>query len=380
LRGRSAQSISDALDFVVGGDRRELFRAVVMGWLPRADVEDVQLSSSEGSWEVALRATVRIAGYGRPLGKDGKTWVLPGLEPFHGGFPQSYATTLGAALASRAARQSALTIRTTQQWHVRRKLELPKGSTVIGPPQPTSVAGRPARGHTQRALRRGHRRRLPREPRHGHGLGHRLRGLRRAGAHGRRRLPRRHARDGALGQGRGRARRQGRQAHAQDRARARPQGGARASEEAVRLTRDVPLAPLTTLGVGGRAAALAHAEHEDDVVAALALARDEGWPVLVLGGGSNVLVADEGFRGLVLRPAVRGVVEKVGAPTIWTVGAGEPWDALVARAVQRGLSGLECLSGIPGDVGGTPIQNVGAYGAEVSDTLVSVTLIERETG
>jgi UDP-N-acetylmuramate dehydrogenase len=148
----------------------------------------------------------------------------------------------------------------------------------------------------------------------------------------------------------------------------------------VRLTRDVPLAPLTTLGVGGRAAALAHAEHEDDVVAALALARDEGWPVLVLGGGSNVLVADEGFPGLVLRPAVRGVDEKVGAPTIWTVGAGEPWDALVARAVQRGLSGLECLSGIPGDVGGTPIQNVGAYGAEVSDTLVSVTLIERETG
>jgi UDP-N-acetylmuramate dehydrogenase len=127
----------------------------------------------------------------------------------------------------------------------------------------------------------------------------------------------------------------------------------------VRLTRDVPLAPLTTLGVGGRAAALAHAEHEDDVVAALALARDEGWPVLVLGGGSNVLVADEGFPGLVLRPAVRGVDEKVGAPTIWTVGAGEPWDALVARAVQRGLSGLECLSGIPGDVGGTPIQNVG---------------------
>ena len=114
-----------------------------MGWLPRADIEDVQLSSSEGSWEVALRATVRIAGYGRPLGKDGKTWVLPGLEPYHGGFPQSYAATLGSALASRAARQSALTIRTTQQWHVRRKLELPKGSTVIGPPQPTSVAGGP---------------------------------------------------------------------------------------------------------------------------------------------------------------------------------------------------------------------------------------------
>lgn len=144
----------------------------------------------------------------------------------------------------------------------------------------------------------------------------------------------------------------------------------------MKLSRDVPLAPLTTLGVGGRAKALAIADDEEGVVAALELAEAEGWPLLVLGGGSNVLIADEGFPGLVLRPAVRGLEERA---TSWRVGAGEPWDALVARAVARGLAGLECLSGIPGDVGGTPIQNVGAYGAEVSDTLVSVTLVERST-
>jgi UDP-N-acetylmuramate dehydrogenase len=143
----------------------------------------------------------------------------------------------------------------------------------------------------------------------------------------------------------------------------------------------VPLAPRTTLGVGGPARFYAEAAREDDVAEALAWAGAEGLPTLVLGAGSNLLVADRGFDGLVLRPRLRGVaIEPRGSVVRVEAGAGEAWDDLVARAVDAGLAGVECLSGIPGDVGATPIQNVGAYGQEVSETIVRVRTIERATG
>ena len=134
LHGRPAQALSEAFETVVGTDRQDALRRVVLGWLPWADVEDVSLSSSEGSWEVAIRATITIHGYGRPEGKDGKNWVLPGLEPVHYVFPRQYAATLGATYASRGARQSALNIGSALQYHVHRRVELPAGATVTRPP------------------------------------------------------------------------------------------------------------------------------------------------------------------------------------------------------------------------------------------------------
>jgi len=130
LHGRPAQALSEAFETVVGTERQQLLRAVVLGWLPWADVEDVSLSSSEGSWEVALRAGIKIHGYGRPEGKDGKVWTLPGLEPVHFVFPRAFVGTLGATYASRGARQSALSIDAPLQYHVHRRVELPEGATV----------------------------------------------------------------------------------------------------------------------------------------------------------------------------------------------------------------------------------------------------------
>jgi UDP-N-acetylmuramate dehydrogenase len=144
---------------------------------------------------------------------------------------------------------------------------------------------------------------------------------------------------------------------------------------------DVPLAPRTTLGVGGRARWLVEAKAEVEVIEALAWAGERSLSVLVLGGGSNLLVADRGFDGLVLCPRLRGVDARLEqASAVLDAGAGEPWDELVAHSVARGWAGVECLSGIPGDVGATPIQNVGAYGQEVSDTLTRVRAVERATG
>jgi UDP-N-acetylmuramate dehydrogenase len=143
--------------------------------------------------------------------------------------------------------------------------------------------------------------------------------------------------------------------------------------------RDVPLAPLTTLGLGGLAARMAVVNDEADLVDALAQASSDGGELFVLGGGSNVVVADEGFPGLVVRMASRGVkVEKRGSKVLLDVAAGEDWDSLVTRAVAEGWSGIESLAGIPGLVGGTPIQNVGAYGHEVSETIQSVRVFDRE--
>jgi hypothetical protein len=134
LRGRAAQSISEAFETVVGTDRREMLRDVVMGWVPWADVEEVTVSSGEGSWEVALRANIAIHGFARPEGQGGRTWTVPGIEPVHIGFPRSFAGTLGATYASRGARQSALSIETSLQYHVRRRIELPPGAAVIRAP------------------------------------------------------------------------------------------------------------------------------------------------------------------------------------------------------------------------------------------------------
>src|SRR5262245_40239952 len=119
----------------------------------------------------------------------------------------------------------------------------------------------------------------------------------------------------------------------------------------------------------------------DDIMRAHAWADEHGAALFVLGGGSNLVVADEGFDGLVLQVALEGtsVTESAGA-TLIRASAGEPWDAIVAAAVSRGLGGIECLSGIPGSVGGTPIQNVGAYGQEVAETIESVTAFDRHDG
>jgi UDP-N-acetylmuramate dehydrogenase len=119
------------------------------------------------------------------------------------------------------------------------------------------------------------------------------------------------------------------------------------------------------------------AHDSDELVAAVREADASGEPLLVLGGGSNLVVADEGFSGVVVRVRSRGV-ERDGARL--AVQAGEPWDALVERTVADGLAGFECLSGIPGLTGATPIQNVGAYGQDVSDTIVSVRAYDRVSG
>jgi UDP-N-acetylmuramate dehydrogenase len=133
--------------------------------------------------------------------------------------------------------------------------------------------------------------------------------------------------------------------------------------------------------VGGPARWFAEVESEAAAAEALAWAGARGLPTLVLGGGSNLLVADRGFDGLALRLAIRGVaVEERGGAIEIEAGAGERWDDLVARTVAHGWAGIECLSGIPGDVGATPIQNVGAYGQEVRETIVRVRAIERATG
>ena len=140
----------------------------------------------------------------------------------------------------------------------------------------------------------------------------------------------------------------------------------------------VPLAPLSTLGIGGPARWFACATTAEHVVAASGWAAAQGVPLFVLGGGSNLVIADEGFDGLVLQMRARGMkAAPDGEDTIVSAGAGESWDELVEFAVNRDLAGIECLSGIPGTVGGTPIQNVGAYGQEVASVIERVDAVDR---
>lgn len=147
------------------------------------------------------------------------------------------------------------------------------------------------------------------------------------------------------------------------------------------VLRDVELAPLTSLGLGGRAQYWARVRRVEELPPLLDWATRQGLAVTLLGGGSNVVIADAGVPGLVLVIDVVGEsVRRDGEQVEVSVGAGEPWEAFVARSVERGWSGLECLSGIPGSVGATPIQNVGAYGQDVSGTLVSVEVLDRARG
>jgi UDP-N-acetylmuramate dehydrogenase len=143
---------------------------------------------------------------------------------------------------------------------------------------------------------------------------------------------------------------------------------------------EIPLAPYTTFQIGGPARWFAEAASEDDIAAGIAFAGQRRLPLFVLGGGSNLLVSDGGFPGLVLRIALRGIESAQGeGQAIVSAAAGEDWDGLVAYAVAAGYAGVECLSGIPGTVGGTPVQNVGAYGQEVSQTITMVRAFDRST-
>jgi UDP-N-acetylmuramate dehydrogenase len=148
---------------------------------------------------------------------------------------------------------------------------------------------------------------------------------------------------------------------------------------AVETTSPTLLSDLTTLRLGGAAGTLVEARDEPALVAAVREADRAGEPLLVLAGGSNVVVADDGFPGTVVRIATRGFVraEEDGGRVALQVQAGEPWDPFVEASVGEGLAGVECLSGIPGSVGATPIQNVGAYGQEVSESIRSVRVLDR---
>ncbi|GAA2447256.1 UDP-N-acetylmuramate dehydrogenase [Actinomadura vinacea] len=143
---------------------------------------------------------------------------------------------------------------------------------------------------------------------------------------------------------------------------------------------EVNLAGYTTLRLGGPARRFVEATTEAELVAAIRRADDEGEPVLVLGGGSNLVVSDDGFSGTVVRIGTRGVERSSGegGRTYVRVQAGEEWEPFVERCVEDGLAGVECLSGIPGRVGATPIQNVGAYGQDVSETIVQVRAYDRQ--
>lgn len=142
----------------------------------------------------------------------------------------------------------------------------------------------------------------------------------------------------------------------------------------------VPLAPRTTLRLGGSARYFWSVSSAEEAAEALRWARANRQPVQVLGGGSNTIFPDDGFPGLVLHVGLGGVRFGEGdGEVLVDAGAGENWDDLVEECVERGLTGIECLSGIPGTVGAAPIQNVGAYGQELSETLVHVECLDRST-
>ena len=138
----------------------------------------------------------------------------------------------------------------------------------------------------------------------------------------------------------------------------------------------VPLASYTTFRIGGPARWFAEAGSEEEIRAAVTFARARRLPLFILGGGSNLLVSDEGFPGLVLHIANKGIDQQ---DDTFRVAAGEDWDHFVSYAVAKNYAGIECLAGIPGTVGGTPVQNVGAYGQEVAETIANVRVLDLTT-
>jgi UDP-N-acetylmuramate dehydrogenase len=152
----------------------------------------------------------------------------------------------------------------------------------------------------------------------------------------------------------------------------------------VQLQENIPLAPLTTLRIGGPARYFVEAGDVAEVQQAVTFARSRDLPLFVLGGGSNLVVADAGWPGLALKIGVEGIEQRGGhdedGHVIFDAGAGESWDKFVSRTVMAHCAGVECLSGIPGSVGGTPVQNVGAYGQEVAETIASVQVLDLRNG
>jgi UDP-N-acetylmuramate dehydrogenase len=148
----------------------------------------------------------------------------------------------------------------------------------------------------------------------------------------------------------------------------------------VLLLENIPLAQLTTFKIGGPAKYFVEARNVGEVQEAVTFAHSRDLPLFVLGGGSNLLVADAGWAGLVLKVALQGIDQRSGhdedGRSLFDAGAGESWDKFVSHAVIARCAGVECLSGIPGSVGGTPVQNVGAYGQEVSETIASVQVLD----
>jgi UDP-N-acetylmuramate dehydrogenase len=147
------------------------------------------------------------------------------------------------------------------------------------------------------------------------------------------------------------------------------------------ITENVPLAPLTTLKVGGPARYFAEATTIAEVSQAVAFSQSRNLPLFVLGGGSNLVIADAGWPGLVLKIGITGINHRHGHDeVVFEAGAGEDWDKFVGMVVAHNIAGLECLSGIPGSVGGTPVQNVGAYGKEAADAIESVLALDLRDG
>jgi UDP-N-acetylmuramate dehydrogenase len=146
------------------------------------------------------------------------------------------------------------------------------------------------------------------------------------------------------------------------------------------IQENVALAPFTTFGIGGPARWFVEATSEIEIVEAVEWALERSLPLFVLGGGSNLLVSDAGFSGLVLHVGLKGIAfDEDGGFRVYRAAAGEDWDGFVTCAVEADCSGIECLAGIPGTVGGTPVQNVGAYGQEVSETIERVRVLDLQT-
>jgi UDP-N-acetylmuramate dehydrogenase len=146
------------------------------------------------------------------------------------------------------------------------------------------------------------------------------------------------------------------------------------------LQENIPLAPLTTFKIGGPSRYFVEAKTSGEVLEAVVFSRARDLPLFILGGGSNLVVADAGWPGLTLKIAIQGIEQIDGADkdgkVLFEAGAGETWDKFVSHAVMARCAGVECLSGIPGSVGGTPVQNVGAYGQEVSETIAAVQVLD----